>query len=127
MNILGIGIDLVENQRIASSIEKFGDRFLTRIYRDSELAYCQSKADPVPHLAARFAAKEALSKALGTGIGEQIGWLDIEVIRALNGSPSIVLHGKAAAYAETRHVSKIFLSLTHTHAYAAAYVTIVAE
>jgi len=120
MEILGTGIDLVENARIAASIAKFGDRFLHRIFTEGEIAYCAAMPNPVPHYAARFAAKEAVSKAFGTGIGKALGWKEIEVIRAESGAPSIVLHGGGEELAKSRGVIRVFTSLTHTDAYAAA-------
>jgi len=124
MEILGTGIDLVENARIAASIEKFGDRFLHRIFTPGEIAYCAPKPDPVPHYAARFAAKEAVSKAFGCGIGKQLGWLDMEVIRNEAGAPSVLLHGGGRELADARGVRHVFVSLTHTDHHAAASATI---
>ena len=94
--ILGTGIDLIEVARIASSFEKFGERFVNRILLPDEIAYCQSHKNPAPFLAARFAAKEAVSKAFGTGIGAQLGWQDIEIRRKETGEPFVVLHGNGA-------------------------------
>ncbi len=124
MQILGTGIDLVENARIAASIEKFGDRFLHRIFTPGEIAYCASMAKPTPHYAARFAAKEAVSKCFGCGIGKQLGWLDMEVTNDEAGAPHMVLHGDGIALAAARGVRQIFVSLTHTDQYAAASATI---
>ena len=124
MEILGTGIDLVENARIAGSIEKFGDRFLNRVFLPEELAYCGAMRHPVPHYAARFAAKEAVAKAFGCGISERIGFLEIEVTRNEAGAPSIVLHGPALELAAERGVTKIFLSLSHTDNYSVAQVTL---
>jgi len=120
MNIIGTGIDLVENARIAASIEKFSDAFLHRLFTAGELAYCQPKHNPIPHYAARFAAKEAVSKAFGCGIGAELGWLDIEVIRDESGAPSVLLHGAGRELAEKRGVRRILLSLSHTDTYAVA-------
>lgn len=125
VRILGTGIDLVENQRIAASIEKFGDRFLRRIYTDGEIAYCAAMPNPVPHYAARFAAKEAVSKTFGTGIGKALGWREIEVLRNGAGAPSIRLHGGAACLARERGAREVLVSLTHTEAYAAANALLV--
>lgn len=122
MNVLGIGIDLVENQRIARSLEKFGDLFLKRVFCQSEVEYCQRMRNPVPHYAARFAAKEALSKAFGCGIGAEIGLLDIEVVRDEHGAPGIRLHGSGLALSQRRGVKQILLSLSHTEHYAVANV-----
>src|SRR6266481_10099258 len=92
--ILGIGIDIIEVTRIAASYERFGERFLKRILHPDEIAYCLSHKTPAPFLAARFAAKEAISKAFGTGIGAQLGWQDMEVGRKLSGEPFVILHDK---------------------------------
>jgi len=124
MEILGTGIDLVENARIAASLEKFGDRFLHRIFTPGEIAYCAPKPHPVPHYAARFAAKEAVSKAFGCGIGKTLGWLEMEVVNDELGAPHMVLHGGGLELAEARGVRQIFVSLTHTDHYAAASATI---
>src|SRR5665213_2696184 len=95
--ILGTGIDLIEVQRVEASYEKFGERFLRRILRPAEVAYCLSHKAPGPFLAARFAGKEAVSKAFGTGIGAQLGWQDIEICRKDSGEPYIILHDKGRA------------------------------
>ena len=124
MEILGTGIDLVENARIAASIEKFGDRFLRRIFTEGEIAYCAGFPNPVPHYAARFAAKEAVSKAFGTGIGKALGWKEIEVCRHESGAPYVVLHEGGAELAARRGVREVFVSLTHTDNHAAASATI---
>ncbi len=118
--ILGTGIDLIEVARIASSLEKFGDHFLTRILVADEIAYGRAHKNPAPFLAARFAAKEAISKAFGTGIGAQLGWHDIELRRQASGAPFVVLHGKGQALFAARNASRLHISLTHTEIYAAA-------
>src|SRR5215472_15368361 len=91
--IIGVGIDIIEVARIESSYERFGDRFLKRILLPNEIAYCLSHKSPGPFLAARFAAKEAISKAFGTGIGAQLGWQDMKVCRKESGEPFVILHG----------------------------------
>ncbi len=118
--ILGTGIDIIEVARIRASFEKFGERFLTRILRPGEIAYCLTHKDPAPHLAARFAAKEAISKAFGTGIGAQLGWQDMEVCRKESGEPYVVLHGGGVKLLEARGATKVHLSLSHTEGHAAA-------
>src|SRR5947208_8357051 len=90
--ILGVGIDIIEVARIHASYERFGDRFLKRILHPNEISYCLSHASPAPFLAARFAAKEAISKAFGTGIGAQLGWRDMEIGRRQSGEPFVILH-----------------------------------
>ena len=91
--ILGTGVDIIEVARIRSSLDRFGDRFLRRILRPDEIQYCFSFRNPAPFLAARFAAKEAISKAFGTGIGRELGWQDMEVRREASGKPFVILHG----------------------------------
>jgi holo-[acyl-carrier protein] synthase len=118
--ILGTGIDIIEVARIASSFEKFGERFVNRILLPDEIAYCLSHRKPAPFLAARFAAKEAVSKAFGTGIGAQLGWQDIEIRRQESGEPFVVLHGKGKVLLETRGAKQLHVSLSHTEHYAAA-------
>src|SRR5215469_221381 len=97
--IVGTGIDIAEVPRIADSIEKFGDRFLNRVFTDGERAYCDSKANRHERYAARFAAKEAAMKAIGTGWNHGVRWRDIEVARKPGGRPTLLLHGKAAEFA----------------------------
>jgi holo-[acyl-carrier protein] synthase len=118
--ILGTGIDIIEVARIASSFEKFGDRFVNRILLPGEIAYCLSHKSPGPFLAARFAAKEAVSKAFGTGIGASLGWRDIEIRRKDSGEPFVVLHGKGKKLFQSRRAKRLLVSLSHTAYYAAA-------
>jgi holo-[acyl-carrier protein] synthase len=118
--ILGTGIDIIEVARIASSFEKFGDRFVNRILLPGEIAYSLSHRNPAPFLAVRFAAKEAVSKAFGTGIGGQLGWQDIEIRHQESGEPFVVLHGKGPELFEGRGAKKLHVSLSHTEHYAAA-------
>ncbi len=118
--ILGTGIDIIEVARIAQSFEKFGERFLNRILRPDEVAYCLSHKFPVPHLAARFAAKEAISKAFGTGIGAQLGWHDLEVSRRESGEPFVILHDGGLKLLAARGGKLIHLSLSHTEHHAVA-------
>ncbi len=118
--ILGTGIDIIEVARIAASYEKFGERFLKRILRSGEVAYCLSHRQPAPFLAARFAAKEAISKAFGTGIGQHLGWQDMEVGRKDSGEPFVILHGNGQDPFKKRGGRIMHLSLSHTVNYAAA-------
>jgi holo-[acyl-carrier protein] synthase len=118
--ILGTGIDIIEVARIAASYEKFGGRFVNRILLPAEIAYCLSHHQPAPFLAVRFAAKEAVSKAFGTGIGAQLSWQHIEVCRKESGEPFIVLHGQGRELFAARNATKLHVSLTHTQHYAAA-------
>lgn len=118
--ILGTGIDLIEVARIAASFAQFGERFANRILLPEEIAYCLQHKNPAPFLAARFAAKEAVSKAFGTGIGAQLGWHDIEVRRKESGEPYVVLHGQGRELLAARGGKHVHISLTHTEHYAAA-------
>lgn len=120
--VLGIGIDLVEVSRFEDALQRQGDRFLNRIFTEGEQKYCGDKAQAAQFYAARFAAKEAVSKAFGTGIGAELGWLDIEVRHNAMGGPEVCLHGKGADLARTRGVREILVSLTHTASTAAASI-----
>lgn len=125
MTVLGVGMDIVETRRIAESIERFGDRFLHRIFLEGEVAYSRSMKTPHLHLAARFAAKEAISKAFGTGIGCEMGWRDLEIVRVPGGAPQVRLHGRAETHAKARGVKAVHISLSHTAEYGAASAVIV--
>lgn len=116
------GIDLVDTARLAAVIARQGEAFLTRVFTPEEIAYCRSHRDPAPYFAARFAAKEAVAKALRTGIGESAAFVEIEVLRDARGAPSILLHGSAARTAEALGIREIRVSLTHTAGHAAAMV-----
>ena len=118
--ILGIGIDIIEVARIAASYERFGERFVNRILLPEEIAYCLTHKHPAPFIAARFAAKESVSKAFGTGIGAALGWQDMEIRRKESGEPFVVLHGKGAALFAARGARQLLISLSHTEHYAAA-------
>ena len=118
--ILGIGIDIIEVARVAASHEKFGERFLNRILHPAEIAYCLSHKNPAPFLAARFAGKEAISKAFGTGIGAALGWHDMEICRKESGEPFVVLHGKVKELLEKRNARAALISLSHTQVHATA-------
>lgn len=118
--IFGIGIDVVEVERIESSMAEFGDRFASRVFTPAERAYCDSQKRPAIHYAARFAAKEAVAKALGTGIGTDLSWLDMEIRRRESGEPEVFLSGDGAMFAEENNLGQIKISLTHAQHYAAA-------
>jgi holo-[acyl-carrier protein] synthase len=120
--IVGSGIDMAEVPRIAASIARFGERFLRRIFTDGEIGYCDAKANRVERYAARFAAKEAAMKALGTGWNYGVTWRDVEVSRLPGGRPTITFHGKAAAFAAKLGAKHVALSLTHTAEHAIAQV-----
>src|SRR5208283_5422703 len=111
--IIGSGIDLVEIGRIQQSMDRHGRRFLDRIYTGAEQAYCLRKRNSAESLAARFAAKEAGAKALGTGISRGVHWLEIEVVREPGGKPSLRFHGRAAEIAAALGATHTALSLTH--------------
>ncbi len=118
--ILGIGIDIIEVERIKASFERFGERFLSRILHPDEIKYCLSHRAPAPFLAARFAGKEAISKAFGTGIGAQLGWQDMEIGRKDSGEPFVILHPAGQTLLKARGARSVFISLSHTQAHAAA-------
>ena len=120
--ILGTGIDITEVPRVAESISRFGKRFLHRIYTEGEIRYCEAKANRIERYAARFAAKEASMKALGTGWSRGIRWRDIEVYRPPGSRPTIRFHGKASEFAARMGVKNIALSLSHTSEQAIASV-----
>jgi len=120
--IVGTGIDIAEVRRIRQAIERFGDRFLHRIFTASEMRYCDSKANRMERYAARFAAKEASMKALGTGWNHGVRWRDCEVTRLPGGRPTIVFHGVAAEFAARLGVKNAALSISHTTEQAIAQV-----
>ena len=120
--ILGTGVDIAEVPRIRHSIERFGDRFLHRVFTEGEIRYCEAKAGRFESYAARFAAKEAGMKALGTGWSHGVRWRDIEVVRPKGQRPTIEFHGQAASIAARLGAKNIALSLTHTADQALAHV-----
>ena len=127
LHIVGTGVDIVETTRIQESLERFGDRFLNRCFLPGEIAYCQGMKFPALHFAARFAAKEAISKAFGTGIGQQLGWRDMEICKRDSGEPFAALHEKGLILAERRGVTEIFVSLSHCKEYSAAHAVVVGK
>ena len=120
--IVGTGIDIAEVPRIRQSIERFGQRFLERIFTDGEQRYCDSKVNRMERYAARFAAKEAAMKALGTGWNHGVRWRDCEVVRMPGGRPTIAFHGKAGEFAAKLGVKNAALSISHTQEQAIAQV-----
>jgi holo-[acyl-carrier protein] synthase len=121
--VVGTGIDVVEIERVARSIERYGSRFLGRVYTAAEIAYCQRKRrNAAESFAARFAAKEAGAKALGTGIGFGVTWRELEVGREPAGRPLLLLHGRAAEIAASLGVRRSSLSITHTRTQSMALV-----
>ena len=121
MDIIGLGFDATDIPRVADMLERYGERFLRRVFTDGEIAYCTRRRHPAPHLAGRFAAKEAAMKALGTGHSRGVLWKDIEVFR-LGGPPQLRLHGGAARRAEQMGVLRSLLTITHSDALAMAQV-----
>ena len=124
MGVIGIGVDLVECARIQHSLDRFGDRFLRRVFTDGEIEYATSMKFPARHLAARFAAKEAVSKAFGTGIGKSMGWRDIDVRKKPSGEPYLVLSGGAEVLAKERSITNALITLSHTDNHAMAMIVI---
>ncbi len=121
---LGVGVDLVDVDRIRKSRENHGDHFLEKVFTEEEREYCLGMSDPDPHLAARFAAKEAVSKAFGTGIGKEVGWLSVSVSREASGAPVVKLDDRAAAKMKAMGGSHVLLSLSHLTNVAAAFAVI---
>jgi holo-[acyl-carrier protein] synthase len=120
--IVGMGVDIVEVPRIRAAVERFGDRFLHRLFTAAEIKYCESKANKFERFAARFAAKEAALKAIGTGLSRGISWQDVEVVREPSGRPTLSFTGKAAEFAARLGARRSSISLTHTEQTAFAQV-----
>src|SRR3984893_725230 len=124
MSVLGIGVDLVECARIERSLERFGQKFLHRVFTDGEIEYSLSMKFPARHLAARCAAKEAVSKAFGTGIGKAMGWRDIDVRKKPSGEPFLVFGGGAEKHATERGVTDALITLSHSDQHAVATIVL---
>ena len=124
MSVIGIGVDVIECSRIQHSIERFGDRFLHRVFTDDEIEYSMSMKFPERHLAARFAGKEAVAKAFGTGIGKAMGWRNIDIQKKPSGEPFLVLSGPAEELATKRRVTAALVTLSHTEHHAVACVVL---
>ena len=124
-NVVGVGIDQIEVSRIRDSVDKHGDHFLKKIFSENEQSYCKDKADPAPYLAARFAAKEAVAKAFGTGFGKEFGWLDSEIIHGDAGEPILSFTPRATELLKSKGAEKALISLTHLEAVASAIVILV--
>ena len=127
MRINGIGVDLVNIPRMRDVIDRWQDRFLQRVFTEQEIAYCRARRDPVPHFAARFAAKEATLKALGTGLSMGVNWRELEVRRERGGPPTMVLSGRCRAIAEARGGDRVLISLTHDGDYALAQAMLISD
>lgn len=125
MTVRGIGVDLVKISRMRDVIARWEDRFLHRVFTEREIVYCRSRRDPVPHFAARFAAKEAGLKALGTGLRLGVTWRELEVWRERGGAPSLVLSGRSKEIGLARGGSRMLLALTHEGDYALAQAMLV--
>jgi len=121
MEILGIGSDIVECPRIGKMIEQHGELFLRRVYTDREIRYCQSRKHAIEHFAGRWAAKEAILKALGTGGSRGVSWTDIEVRNGIQGQPRVLVCGEAKEAALRRGIGDILISISHCRTYATAY------
>jgi holo-[acyl-carrier protein] synthase len=126
MTIIGIGLDATDLPRISKMVQRYGDRFLKRVFTDGEIAYCTRRRDPIPHLAGRFAVKEAAMKALGTGHSRGVMWKDIEVLRS-GGPPQLRFHGGAARRAEAMHVRRSLITITHAQTIAVAQVLLLGD
>src|SRR3984893_3366984 len=124
MSVIGIGVDLVECARIQHSLDRFGDRFLHRVFTDGEIQYSKSMKFPARHLAARFAAKEAVSKAFGTGIGKAMGWRDIDIRKKPSGEPFLVFSGGAEKLAHARGLTNALITLSHGDQHAVATIVL---
>ena len=124
-NVVGVGIDQIEVSRIRDSVDKHGDHFLKKIFSENEQSYCKDKADPAPYLAARFAAKEAVAKAFGTGFGKEFGWLDSEIIHGDAGEPILSFTPRATELLKSKGAEKALVSLTHLETVASAIVILV--
>ncbi|HEY4816093.1 MAG TPA: holo-ACP synthase [Candidatus Acidoferrum sp.] len=120
--IVGLGVDIAEVPRIKAAIERHGEPFLRRVFTRNEIEYCERFRNKFERYAGRFAAKEATMKALGTGWGRGVRWVDLEVVREQSGRPTIALAGEAARIAAHLGVNHISISITHTEAQALAQV-----
>jgi holo-[acyl-carrier protein] synthase len=124
MSVVGIGVDLVECARIQHSLDRFGEKFLHRVFTDGEIEYSMAMKYPARHLAARFAAKEAVAKAFGTGIGRAMGWRNIDIRKKESGEPFLVFSGPAQELATKRGVASALITLSHTEHHAVACVVL---
>jgi holo-[acyl-carrier protein] synthase len=124
MSVIGIGVDVVECDRIQRSLDRFGEKFLRRVFTDGEIEYSTSMKFPARHLAARFAGKEAVAKAFGTGIGKAMGWRNIDISKKKSGEPFLVFSGPAQELATKRGVTTALITLSHTDHHAMACVVL---
>ena len=121
MDVLGIGTDIVECVRIRRMIEKHGELFLSRVFTDREMRYCQRSKNATEHFAGRWAAKEAVLKCLGTGWSKGLCWTDIEVVNDPAGKPAVTLHAATREHADRLGIREVMISISHCRAYAVAY------
>jgi holo-[acyl-carrier protein] synthase len=126
MSIIGLGFDATDIPRVREVFERYGDRFLRRVFTEAEIAYCTRRRDPVPHLAGRFAAKEATMKALGTGLSRGVAWRDIEVVRR-GGPPQLRLSGGAMRHFEAMQARRSLVTITHAQTLAMAQVLLLSD
>ncbi len=127
MNVVGIGTDIVECLRIAQMIERHGELFISRVYTDHEIEYCQSRKQSTQHFAGRWAAKEAVLKALGTGWRSGISWRDVEIRNDTSGKPTVALRGGARDVVEELRITKMLISISHCRSHATAYALAVGK
>lgn len=127
MSIYGIGTDIVECLRIAQMIERHGELFIGRVYTPQEIQYCQSRKQATQHFAGRWAAKEAVLKALGTGWRRGISWRDVEIRNERSGSPVVTLYGGARDYIEQAGISQVMISISHCRSHATAYALAISQ
>lgn len=125
--VLGIGVDLTQMRRMRRVVARWDERFLQRVFTEAEIAYCRRRRDPIPHFAARFAAKEATLKALGTGLRMGVNWRELEVRRERGQAPTMVLRGRTQAIARAKGASRVLLSLSHDGDYAMAQALLVGD
>jgi holo-[acyl-carrier protein] synthase len=127
MNVVGIGTDIVECLRIAQMIERHGELFITRVYTDHEIEYCQCRKQATQHFAGRWAAKEAVLKALGTGWRRGISWRDVEIRNDASGKPTVALRGGARDMVEELEITEMLISISHCRSHATAYALAVGK
>jgi holo-[acyl-carrier protein] synthase len=127
VNIFGIGTDIVECLRIAQMIERHGELFITRVYTAHEIEYCQSRKQGTQHFAGRWAAKEAVLKAIGTGWRRGISWRDVEIRNLRAGTPNVVLYGGARDFMEQNGIGQVLITISHCRSHATAYAIALAD
>jgi holo-[acyl-carrier protein] synthase len=127
VNVVGIGTDIIECLRIAQMIQRHGEQFITRVYTPHEMQYCQARKQSTQHFAGRWAAKEAVLKALGTGWRRGISWRDVEIRTESSGKPFIVLHGGAREVSDELGIQEVLVSISHCRSHATAYAIAVSK